>query len=356
MSMPDWPVAAMMNESLVEVSPSTVMRLNERLAISSASLRSTGWAMPASVARKLSMVAMLGRIMPAPLLMPVKVTVLPPICARCEWILGSVSVVMMPCAALNHWSGPRLSSAAGRAAVRRSSGSGSRMTPVEKGRICWAGTPISWPSAPVPALALPVLMTRARMGPPAAKWASQTCTGAARKRLRVNTPATLVPCARRKTVRSRRLALRMPASVTPISTPATGKISDSEGICRLTAMTWSLGLWEGMPPFGRGETSYYPTAGTGHRRAARDSSFPRGGAFPLGGGAAPSRARGGQGRPGPAAGSARPVAARGHHLQLEFAQRLVQRVAAGLGQVVEHALDPAFVGARHARRRGGPAG
>ena len=49
----------------------------------------------------------------------------------------------------------------------------------------------------MPALALPVLMTSALIGPPAG-WAWQTCTGAAQKRLRVNTPATLVPGAKRE--------------------------------------------------------------------------------------------------------------------------------------------------------------
>ena len=46
------------------------------------------------------------------------------------------------------------------------------------------------PSSPVPALALPVLISRARMPTPAARCARQTCTGAAQKRFRVNTPAT----------------------------------------------------------------------------------------------------------------------------------------------------------------------
>ncbi|ETH61083.1 hypothetical protein L553_3443 [Bordetella pertussis I036] len=160
-------------------------------------------------------------------------------------------MVMMPWAAPYQPSARRSATAAGRPAVRRSIGSGSRITPVENGRICSAGTSsslpsaaqVSWaffrPGAPVPALALPVLTTRARIGPPWARCASHTCTGAARKRLRVNTPATALPGARRNTVRSRRPALRMPASATPISTPATGRISDSEGICRLTAMTSS---------------------------------------------------------------------------------------------------------------------
>jgi len=76
-ALPAWCVAMTMKESLVEVSPSIVTRLNEPSASSRASPCSSAGAMAASVARKPSMVAMLGRIMPAPLLMPVTVTVLP---------------------------------------------------------------------------------------------------------------------------------------------------------------------------------------------------------------------------------------------------------------------------------------
>ena len=70
---PDAPVAMTTKESLVDVSPSTVMQLNEASAASLASFCNKAGAIPASVATKPSMVAMLGRIMPAPLLMPVTV-------------------------------------------------------------------------------------------------------------------------------------------------------------------------------------------------------------------------------------------------------------------------------------------
>ena len=66
------------------------------------------------------------------------------------------------------------------------------ITPVENGRICSGCTPSCcamaahvWfaacsPCAPVPAFALPVLMTNARMSDvAAARWVRQTCTGAA---------------------------------------------------------------------------------------------------------------------------------------------------------------------------------
>ena len=99
-ALPAWCVATTTKESLVEVSPSMVIRLNEPSANSRASAGSSSGAMAASVAKKPSMVAMFGRIMPAPLLMPVTLTVLPPICTCTLAALGTVSVVMMPSAAL----------------------------------------------------------------------------------------------------------------------------------------------------------------------------------------------------------------------------------------------------------------
>ena len=75
----DLPDAIRMNESLVDVSPSIVMQLNERSATCLTSSSSTGCDTAASNARKPSMVAIFGLIMPAPLLMPVSVTVWPSI-------------------------------------------------------------------------------------------------------------------------------------------------------------------------------------------------------------------------------------------------------------------------------------
>ena len=197
------------------------------------------------------MVAMLGRIMPAPLLMPVTVTGTPSMRMRRLAALGTVSVVMMASAARAQWSMRASASAAGRPASMRSSGSGSMITPVENGSTCSGESP-SWraaamqvarartrPSAPVPALALPVLMTIARMPAPRARCSRHTCTGAAQKRLRVNTPATLAPSSSRNTVRSLRLALRMPASATPMRTPATGRNCAGSGADRFTGMGFS---------------------------------------------------------------------------------------------------------------------
>jgi hypothetical protein len=118
------------------------------------------------------MVAMFGRIIPAPLLIPVTVTVTPS-CWNCRLApLGKVSVVMMPVAACAQWSTDRSSRAACSAASIFSTGNGSPITPVENGSTASAGTPVSRaraaqvrsaaarPGAPVPALALPVLVSR----------------------------------------------------------------------------------------------------------------------------------------------------------------------------------------------------
>src|SRR4051812_23391188 len=129
----------------------------------------------------------------------------------------------------------------------RSSGSGSMITPVENGSTCCGATfrcraratqvarARTRPSSPVPALALPVLITSARMSPPAT-CSRHTCTGAAQKRLRVNTAPTLAPGSSRKTVRSLRLALRTPASATPMLRPRMGRRSVALGAFRLTGM------------------------------------------------------------------------------------------------------------------------
>ena len=245
-------VATTTKESLVEVSPSIVTRLNDRSARWRASCCTTDASTQASVAKKPSMVAMLGRIMPAPLLMPVMDTVAPPTWAWALNALGKVSVVMMPSAARAQWSACASANAAGRPASMRSVGRDSMITPVEKGNTCSGATfskpARAWqverarakPSAPVPALALPVLMTIARTPLPAARCSRLTCTGAAQKRFCVKTPATLAPSSSKNTVRSLRLALRTPASVTPIRTPAMGCRSAATGARRFTGIECSF--------------------------------------------------------------------------------------------------------------------
>ena len=172
------PVAATTKLSLVDVSPSTVAQLNETSAMSRASAASSGAARGASVAMNDSIVAMFGWIIPAPLAMPVTVTGTPSTTTRRDAPLGTVSVVMIAEAAANQWSARAVACAAGSAATRRSTGSGSMITPVENGstscivqptRLATAAQVVSAsarPRAPVPALALPALTTSARDAPP----------------------------------------------------------------------------------------------------------------------------------------------------------------------------------------------
>ena len=67
---------------------------------------------------------MFGRIMPAPLLMPVTATGLPPIVIDTEAAFGTVSVVMIASAARAHCVGPAAAIADGRPASMRSFGQG----------------------------------------------------------------------------------------------------------------------------------------------------------------------------------------------------------------------------------------
>src|SRR6267142_3140817 len=231
--------------SLVEVSPSTLMRLNEFAATSPTRRSSALCATLASVAMNPSMVAMSGRIIPAPFAIPVT-TAAPS--ARRDLALGTVSVVMIAWAARPQLSSPRSATHAGSPVRMRSRGSGSMITPVENGSTSRGSQPSSRaacsqlarasaiPALPVPALALPVLTTSARVALPEARCSLATCTGAAQKRFWVNTPATLVPSASAMSSRSLRPDLRIPASVTPSLTPSTGRRSSGLGGLRLTAI------------------------------------------------------------------------------------------------------------------------
>ncbi len=95
----------------------------------------------ASVNTKHSMVAMSGAIMPLPLAIPVIRTAVPPIVAVRVAAFGKVSVVMMPRAAASQPSGVSVACRAGRAAVIRSCGSTSPMTPVLARNTSLAGQP-----------------------------------------------------------------------------------------------------------------------------------------------------------------------------------------------------------------------
>ena len=146
----------------------------------------------ASVAMNPSIVAMLGWIMPAPFAMPVTVIVTPSITTCRDTALGTVSVVMIAAAASAQPSARKVGHAAGMPAATRSTGSGSMITPVENGRTEPGGDAerllgrgadragaFASPGSPVPAFAIPVFTTMARIGRSSARCSRQTVTGAA---------------------------------------------------------------------------------------------------------------------------------------------------------------------------------
>ena len=138
------PVAISMKESLVEVSPSTVIAVERAIrSVAQRLLHQRVRQMCASVATKPSMVAMFGWIMPAPLAMPVMVTdAAADARLACETAFGSVSVVMIA-----RRRGQPVVFAADRRrtpaspAAMRSTGSGSMITPVENGSTCSGARP-----------------------------------------------------------------------------------------------------------------------------------------------------------------------------------------------------------------------
>ena len=135
------PVAASIKQSLVDVSPSTLMRLKLR---SASFLVRTGirWgATFALQATNASMVAISGFIMPEPLAIPVMTTSPVDRVTRRLTSLATVSVVMMAVAAASQPSG--FSSTVDFCAACCNSGTFKRspITPVEKGCTWVASTP-----------------------------------------------------------------------------------------------------------------------------------------------------------------------------------------------------------------------
>ena len=168
------PVANASSVSEVEVSPSMVTALKVSVTPSLRSDCSARAPIGASVKTNDSIVAMSGAIMPAPLAMPLMVTVALPILALAVATLGNVSVVMMARAASSQ-AAPR--AAATIPSITPSNAlalSGSPITPVEARKISAGAQPIaraailavnrqaSRPVLPVKALALPELTTSAR--------------------------------------------------------------------------------------------------------------------------------------------------------------------------------------------------
>ena len=159
----------------------------------------------ASVKTNDSIVAMSGMIMPAPLAMPLMVTLALPSLTVAVATFGKVSVVMIALAALIHSPGAALSTSVASTPLNLVASSGSPITPVEArntslacSRPPWRrSTPSArstcWPVLPVKALALPEFTTSARALAAAASLARHHSTGADGHFDLVKTPATVVP-------------------------------------------------------------------------------------------------------------------------------------------------------------------
>ena len=150
----------------------TALKVSVTPSLSSAC--SAGAAIAASVKTKESMVAMSGAIMPAPLAMPLMVTVALPMRAVAVATLGNVSVVMIACAAARKSPGLRALARPAMTGANLAASSGSPITPVEARKTSAGLQPAALaaisavslvaarPLLPVKALALPELTTSAR--------------------------------------------------------------------------------------------------------------------------------------------------------------------------------------------------
>ncbi len=155
------------------------------------------------------MVAISGAIMPAPLAMPLTVTVVLPMRAVAVATLGKVSVVMIALAAARKSAGLACAARPAITGANFEASSGSPITPVEARKISAGLQPAALaamsavslvaarPLLPVKALALPELTTSARAkffaDLPAFKCARHHSTGADGHFDLVKTPAVVVP-------------------------------------------------------------------------------------------------------------------------------------------------------------------
>ena len=177
---------------------------------------------------------MFGRIIPAPFAMPVIVTSRPAIVTRVEAAFGTG-------VGRHDRSRPPRANGPGRAlrslrAGRPSGGrpaDGSMITPVENGSTASGaakqpsdrlarGARTASPASPVPALALPVLTTSARIGPPSVQmFATHLHRGGGEAVAREDAGDRRRARPAGSPAESLRSALRMPASAQPSSTPGT---------------------------------------------------------------------------------------------------------------------------------------
>ena len=153
------------------------------------------------------MVAMSGMIMPAPLAMPLMVTLALPSLTVAVASFGKVSVVMIALAALIQSPGAAVSASVASTPSNLVASSGSPITPVEARNTSFGLQPAALaasaavsavacrPVLPVKALALPELTTSAR-ALPLLSLARHHSTGADGHFDWVNTPATVVPLSR----------------------------------------------------------------------------------------------------------------------------------------------------------------
>ena len=197
------------------MSESTVIELKLRSVPRASSRWRSGAGIFASVKTKASIVAMSGAIMPLPLAKPLSRTSSPPMRAVRVAPLGKVSVVMIARAASSHPTSESPACSAGSAAVSRSCGKTSPITPVEARKTCRAGQPTSpaaavavaftasRPAFPENTLALPALTTSARARP-ALSAARHQSMGAPGQRFCVKTPPTVVPGASSAIIKSAR--------------------------------------------------------------------------------------------------------------------------------------------------------
>mmetsp|Transcript_34535 Transcript_34535/g.58013 ORF Transcript_34535/g.58013 Transcript_34535/m.58013 type:complete len:313 (+) Transcript_34535:603-1541(+) len=203
-TLPAAPLAMPITQSLVDVSPSTVIWLKLLMdavrTISRQSLASTA----TSQVTTPSMVAMLGWIMPDPLAHPPIVISTPPIMTLSAVLLEARSVVVMAVAAFRPSSSvaPKASTSAGSAATISFILMRLPITPVDSiitsfGLIFSSAaiasadaTASSHPGTPVAALAWPALIRMARMVSFSAMRFLQYVTGAAHTTFLVNAPPT----------------------------------------------------------------------------------------------------------------------------------------------------------------------
>src|SRR6478735_9122134 len=172
------PVAKASNVSDVEVSLSMVTALNVSSTPVLSSDCSTADDNGASVNTNDSMVAMSGAIIPAPLAMPLMVTLVLPSFTVAVATFGKVSVVMIALAAHIQSSGAALPASVASTPSNLVASSGSPITPVDARNISLVLQPTALaaidavsvvdcrPVLPVNALALPEFTTKARASPP----------------------------------------------------------------------------------------------------------------------------------------------------------------------------------------------